>query len=124
MRHRRLPGALEADVLALLWAAGRPVAVADIITELPGDLAYNTVQTILSRLHLKGVVAREQQGRTHFYTPVLDEAGIAARRIREVLDRTGDSATVLQRFVPTLTPQEGAALRRLLDQPGEAPGGR
>lgn len=95
------------------------MAVADIITELPGDLAYNTVQTILSRLHLKGVVAREQQGRTHFYTPVLDEAGIAARRIREVLDRTGDSATVLLRFVPTLTPHEEAAIRTLLNQHAE-----
>jgi predicted transcriptional regulator len=114
--RRRPPGALESDVLALLWAANRPITVSDIVGSLSGDLAYNTVQTILTRLHRKGVVEREQLGRTHYYTPVLDEAGIAARRIRDLLDSTKDPAVVFQRFIPTLSRQEGEALRSLLDE--------
>jgi predicted transcriptional regulator len=120
---RRASGSLESEVLAALWAADRPLTTGDVIDALGGHLAYNTVQTILTRLHTKGAVVREQVGRAHAYTPVLDEAGMAATRMRAMLDRGGDHAAVLARFLGTLTPQEEATLARLLavhrDQGGE-----
>jgi predicted transcriptional regulator len=85
-----------------------------VVDALGGSLAYNTVQTVLSRLHAKGAVRRGQTGRAHVYTPVLDEAGLAASRMRAVLDRGDDRAAVLARFVDTLSPDEEAALLELI----------
>jgi predicted transcriptional regulator len=101
-------------VLAALWASERPLTTAEVVDALGGGLAYNTVQTILTRLHAKGAVLRQPAGRAHAYTPVLDDAGIAASRMRAMLDRGGDHAAVLARFLGTLSRQEEATLARLI----------
>jgi predicted transcriptional regulator len=113
---RRASGSLESEVLAALWAADKPLTTGGVVDALGGQLAYNTVQTILTRLHNKGAVQREQVGRAHAYRPVLDEAGIAATRMRAMLDRAGDHTAVLARFLGTLSPQQGATLARLIDE--------
>lgn len=115
---RREAGALEAEVLATLWAADRPLTPGEVVDALGDGLAYNTVQTILTRLLQKGAVRREPVGRAHAYTPVLDEAGLAARRMRAMLDRGGDHAAVLSRFVGTLSVDEENTLTGLLRGPG------
>jgi predicted transcriptional regulator len=107
-------GSLESEVLAALWAAGRPLTAGEVVDALDDDLAYTTVQTILIRLHGKGAVDRELVGRAHAYTPVLDEAGLAANRMRAVLDKGGDHAAVLTRFLGTLTPEDEATVANLL----------
>ncbi len=97
-----------------MWAADAPMTPGDVALALDADLAYTTVQTILTRLHVKGVVARERIGRAHAYSPVLDEAGLAATRMHAMLDRGGDHAAVLSRFVSILSAQEEHTLARLL----------
>jgi predicted transcriptional regulator len=121
--RRRESGGLESEVLATLWAAGKPLTAGDVVNALGGGLAYTTVQTILARLHVKGAVHREQAGRAHAYTPVLDEAGLAANRMRAMLDRGGDHAAVLTRFLGTLTADEEATLANLLARQRAAGGG-
>jgi predicted transcriptional regulator len=113
----RESGGLEAEVLAALWACGEAMTVSEVVVALGEGLAYNTVQTILTRLHAKGAVERERVGRGHAYTPVLDQAGLAAKRMRAMLDRSTDQDAVLSRFVGTLTPAEEAKLARLLGRP-------
>src|SRR4051794_2144501 len=115
MRRRR--GSLESEVLATLWATGRPMTPGEVADALGGGLAYNTVQTILTRLHAKGAVHREPAGRAYAYTPVLDDAGLAAKRMQAVLDQGDDHAAVLARFLGTLTAEDEATLARLLTQP-------
>jgi len=116
---KRASGDLEAEVLAALWAAGHPLTAGDVLQSLDDpELAYNTVQTILTRLHAKGAVERERSGRAHTYTPVLDDAGLVAHRMRAALDRGSDHAAVLSHFLGTLNPDERSALSRLLGQPG------
>lgn len=119
---RRESGGLESEVLATLWSADGPLTTGEVVDALGDDLAYNTVQTILTRLHAKGAVHREQAGRAHAYTPVLDEAGLAANRMRAMLDRGGDHAAVLTRFLGTLTADEEATLAELISR-HQAPGG-
>jgi predicted transcriptional regulator len=116
MGKRRAAGSLESEVLAALWAADKPLTTGEVVDALGGELAYNTVQTILTRLHGKGAVERQQAGRAHAYTPVLDEAGMAASRMRAMLDRGGDRAAVLARFLGTLSPQEEATLAELISR--------
>lgn len=121
-RARRAAGDLESDVLAALWAADRPLTPGETVGAVGGDLAYTTVQTILTRLVAKGVVQREAVGRAYAYSPVLDQAGVVAARMRAVLDSGADQRAVLTRFVGTLSLEQERALAHLLsgrrkDQP-------
>ena len=114
--RRRAAGGLETEVLAALWAAERPLTTAEVVVALGDCLAYNTVQTILTRLHAKGAVRREPAGRAHAYSPLLDEAGLAAQRMRAMLDKGGDHTAVLSSFIGTLTPEQESTLAELLRQ--------
>jgi predicted transcriptional regulator len=114
MAMRRAKGSLESEVLAALWAAESPLTPGEVVESVGGELAYTTVQTILVRLHAKGAVAREQAGRAYAYTPVLDNAGLAADRMQALLDKGGDHVAVLRRFVRTLSPEDETALAELL----------
>lgn len=82
---------------------------------LDTDLAYTTVLTILARLYDKGALRRCRAGRAYAYRPVSDEAGLAARRMRRVLDEEPDRDTVLARFVGDLSEDDEQLLRRLLE---------
>src|SRR3954469_6675497 len=115
---RRAPGALEAEVLTVLWSAGEPLSPTDVQARLEDDLAYTTVVTILSRLHDKGVAAREKQGRSFRYHAVEDEPGLAARRMTKVLDNEPDRRSVLARFVSNLSTSDERELRKLLGKSG------
>ncbi len=64
---RRAAGELEAGVLAVLQAAGRPLPPGEVRERVGGGLAYTTVVTILSRLHAKGVLERRKAGRAYVY---------------------------------------------------------
>jgi predicted transcriptional regulator len=115
-RIRRPAGTLEAEVLAALWAADRPLTPAEVNEEVGGDLAYTTVMTTLARLHEKGAAKRQKIGRAFAYTPLLDEPGIAAARMRELLESGDDREAVLARFVGALSEQEEELLAELLDE--------
>ncbi|MCG7529136.1 BlaI/MecI/CopY family transcriptional regulator [Streptomyces sp. OfavH-34-F] len=118
--RRRGQGELETQVLATLRAAPGPVVAGWVQERLGGGLAYTTVVTILTRLHAKGAVARERSGRSFQWTAVADEAGLAALRMRRVLDSETDREAVLASFVNTLSPGDERLLRALLET-AEAP---
>jgi predicted transcriptional regulator len=116
--ERRPAGELEAGVLAALWAADGPLTAGRVQAELASALARTTVTTILSRLHDKGIVGRERQGRGYAYFPVQDPPGLTARRMHTELDRDRDRETALARFVAQLRPDDERLLRDLLE-PGD-----
>lgn len=121
---RRGPGELEAEVLNLLWSSGGARTATWTQQQLGDDLAYSTVVTIMSRLYEKGLLTRVRQGRSYAYRPVADEAGLAARRMRQVLDREHDRAAVLASFVSDLSDEDERTLRALLRrQAAGEPGG-
>ncbi|MGW4204568.1 BlaI/MecI/CopY family transcriptional regulator [Streptomyces sp. NPDC004726] len=117
--RRRGQGELESQVLAVLRQAPAPVNTAWVQERLGGGLAYTTVITILTRLHAKGAVARERTGRSFVWTPTADEAGLAALRMRKVLDAEADREAVLASFVTALPPGDERLLRDLLAQAAE-----
>lgn len=87
-------GALESEVMDLLWVEGHPLTVREVLDLLNDGrstpLAYTTVLTVLSRLADKGALTRTSQGRGHAYEPsAADEAGLA---VRNVLRDHGDAA--------------------------------
>ncbi|MFJ4789936.1 BlaI/MecI/CopY family transcriptional regulator [Streptomyces sp. NPDC088794] len=113
--ERRSAGELEAAVMAVLWTAGTPLTPGRVQIGLGAGLARTTVTTILTRLHEKGVVSRERQGRGYAYRPVQDAPGLTARRMHTELDRDADRETVLARFVAQLNAGDEQILRRLLE---------
>jgi hypothetical protein len=150
--ERRAAGALEAEILAILREADGPLSPGDVRQRLAlrqhagdqdagdqdagdqdtgapdgggprGELSYSTVVTIVSRLHAKGLLARQRAGRGFTYTP-FDEASLAARRMSQVLGSEHDHDAVLSRFVSGLSSRDARLLRELLaSDPGPGDGG-
>jgi predicted transcriptional regulator len=124
---RRAAGELEAEVLGILRDAG-PLSPGEVRQRVSagqrGELSYSTVVTIVSRLHEKGLLARQRVGRGFTYSPV-DEASLAASRMSQALGSGSDRGAVLSRFVSGLSGRDTRLLRRLLaDGRGLAADGR
>ncbi|WP_212522445.1 BlaI/MecI/CopY family transcriptional regulator [Actinospica acidithermotolerans] len=117
---RRAAGELESAVLGVLWNAREPLSpgeVRELLARTDGTgaaLSYSTVVTILTRLHEKGSLSRHRDGRAFRYAPVSDEAGLEARRLSQLLDRSADREAVLSRFVADLSERDEELLRSLL----------
>jgi predicted transcriptional regulator len=114
MPSRRAAGELEAEVLAALWAAAGPLTTAQVRQAIGGELAYNTVQTILVRLCEKGLIDRVADGRRHEYFPVKGAEELAAEQMQALLSRGRDRQAVLQRFVTSLSAEDAQTLRAIL----------
>ncbi|WP_052848207.1 BlaI/MecI/CopY family transcriptional regulator [Streptomyces avicenniae] len=126
--RRRGQGQLEAQVLSALGQSPGPATAAWVQERLGGGLAYTTVVTILTRLRVKGAVTRERAGRSFVWTPAADVAGLAAFRMRRVLESETDRHAVLASFVSALGPDDERLLRALLaeedpDGPEDTPDG-
>ncbi|WP_431782081.1 BlaI/MecI/CopY family transcriptional regulator [Streptomyces chumphonensis] len=121
--RRRGQGELEAQVLLALRQAPGPVSAAWVRERLGGDLAHTTVLTILTRLLAKNAVSRERVSRAFLWRCTADEAGLAARRMRRLLDGEADREAVLARFVTSLTAEDERLVRELLNEAGEGPEG-
>jgi predicted transcriptional regulator len=113
---RRAAGMLEDEVLAVLWVGDRPMTPAEVQLDFADRLAYTTVMSTLTRLCRKGLVTREPTGRSHAYTPTVDEAAYTAQAMTELLGRRHDRAGALTRFVSSLPPEDEALLQRVLGQ--------
>jgi predicted transcriptional regulator len=114
---RRAAGALESAVLEILRGAGEPLRPGEVRDRLESGqgaaLSYSTVVTIVSRLHAKGLLARQRAGRGFTYTPV-DEVSLAAGRMNQALGNGSDRDAVLSRFVSGLSGRDARLLRALL----------
>lgn len=111
-------------MLSVLGEATEPATAAWVLQRLGGGLSYSTVITILTRLHAKQAVTRTGRGRPVLWQPVANEAGLAALRMRRLLDKQSDRDAVLAGFVSVLSADDEDLLRSLLaeSEPGSAAG--
>jgi len=114
---KRPDGALEHDVMTVLWAHGAPMLPGEVQSALGSKLAYTSVATVLGRLHTKGMVTRSPDGRAFRYEAAVGEAQLAARRIGDVLSSVSDREAVLSGFVESLSRRDAKMLRGFLDGP-------
>lgn len=114
MARRRPIGALEQEVLGVLWNSDRPMTPSEVLAELDGELAYTTVMTVLGRLWTKGLAERVRTGRAFAYTPAISEADLSAERMRAALDRSSDAMATMSHFVASLDHATQEQLRSLL----------
>jgi len=124
-------GQLERSVMDELWDAAEPLdanmlrdRLASAGDERAGrELAVTTVLTVLSRLEKKGMISRDRSARPHRWRAAASRAEHVAELMHDALGDAGDREAVLARFVGRVTPEDAAALRRLLADPapGSAP---
>lgn len=115
--RRRPDGALERDIMEVLWGSDEPLTPAQVSERLDVDLAYTTVMTVLGRLHEKGRATREQRGRAVAYSAALSESELAGGQMNAVLASTADHEGALGGFIGGLSRRDRAVLRRLLGGP-------
>lgn len=124
-RVGRPRGALEREVIAALAAADHPLTPAEALAELDGGPAYTTVMTTLSRLHAKGALVREVDGRAYRYALAASvdtlESSLTARQMRRLLEAGTDRAGVLARFVADLQPEDERLLVELFKTASASP---
>jgi len=81
-------GQLEELVMEYCWSNG--TATAEACREALTDrwaMKDSTVRTILRRLEEKGFLTHEVQGRTFVYRPVEARQNVAARAVKQIIDR-------------------------------------
>jgi predicted transcriptional regulator len=112
-------GPLETAVMDRLWKR-RQATVRDVVDDLAKSrsLAYTTVMTIMTRLHAKGLLVRDRDGKTYVYRPAFtrDEhrARLSQDLVRGLVDEFGDVA--LAQFTAELDSVDAshrASLRRI-----------
>ena len=104
-------GALERDVLRVLWESDEPAGAADVRRRIAGRTpAYTTVATILERLVTKGLVHRADGG----YVAAQSPENHASHAMLDVLAQAPDRSAALLRCVGNLGADDAALLARAL----------
>jgi predicted transcriptional regulator len=92
-------GPLEQEVMNCVWSK-KQCCVREIVECLGNDrkIAYNTIQTIMSRLVDKGLLRRNLEGKTHIYEPVIKRknalSAIISQAMGGITHQFGEEALV------------------------------
>jgi predicted transcriptional regulator len=81
------PSERELEILKALWELGEG-SVRDVHAHLHprGEAHFNTVQTLLRIMEVKGLVRHRTEGRTFIYFPKHSREQVARRFLRKVFD--------------------------------------
>nr|WP_153427380.1 BlaI/MecI/CopY family transcriptional regulator [Streptomyces alkaliphilus] len=109
-------GELEDAVMTRVWEWNRPVTVREVLEDLRKErpIAYTTVMTVLDKLHRKGWVRRERDGRAYRYEAVSTRAAYAAALMNDAWSRSDNPAAALVAFFGMMSPVQTDALRDAL----------
>jgi len=77
---------LELEIMQVLWETG-PATVQTVQQRLKRELAYTTVQTMLTVLHRKQKVKRTLKDKAHIYKPAVSRTKFTGHAVREFIDR-------------------------------------
>jgi BlaI family penicillinase repressor len=117
-------GSRELDVMRVLWDLGSGT-VSEVREQLPADLAYTTVLTILRNLEEKSYVHRTSEGRAHRYSPRVDRATARRSAIARIVDTLfqGAPEELVLHMVEdrALSKADIRKLRALIDAPEPTP---
>jgi predicted transcriptional regulator len=78
---------LEQRVMQAVWNAPASVEAVHQVVSRHHDIKETTVRTLLRRLEQKGYLRHEAEGRAYVYHAVEPSQGLAARAVRQIIDR-------------------------------------
>lgn len=114
-------GGTEAEVLQQVWDLGRATA-REVHGRIGRPVAYTTVTTVMKNLADKGYLSFERDGATFVYTAARRPDEVRRSVLSSVVDKVfgGSARTLIQTLAghESLTADEQAEVRRLLDQLG------
>jgi predicted transcriptional regulator len=113
------PTEAELQILQALWRRGE-ATVRDVHTDLGGRTGYTSVLKLMQIMTDKGLLARDERGRTHIYRPAQPEKQTQRRLANDLMQRAfGGSARKLIAAALSsrrASPQELDEIRKLLDE--------
>jgi predicted transcriptional regulator len=77
---------LELEIMQVLWETG-PATCQTVQRQLKRELAYTTVQTMLTVLHRKGRVKRTLKDKAYVYRTAVSRKKFTGHAVRELIDR-------------------------------------
>ena len=108
---------LELEIMHILWDTG-PANVQTVQQQLPRELAYTTVQTMLNILHRKGKVKRTLKDRAYFYRPAVSRSQVVRGAVSDLVEHLfgGSVESLVMSLVETkhLDAEKLARLNQLL----------
>ena len=108
-------GPLERQVMEILWDCPEELCTRDVLERTEQELAYTTIATVLSNLARKNLVAKVPLPRAWGYRPLVTRSQYAASLMTEALATGGDRHAALLQFVGSMTADDAAILRGLLE---------
>lgn len=109
------PSPRELDVLKALWTLGS-ASVREVHRQMcpDGELAFNTVQTLLRIMEEKGLVRHRAEGRTFVYEPTYSRDRAASRLLHRVFDGALDQVVLSLLESTDASAEELRGLERLI----------
>jgi predicted transcriptional regulator len=109
------PSERELEILKALWELGSG-SVREVHERLcpGGELAFNTIQTLLRIMEDKGLVAHRAEGRTFIYTPTYSREQVSSRFLNKVFDGALDQLVLSMLRARDASPEELKELERLI----------
>ncbi len=120
-----VPSEREMDVLKALWAIGSG-SVREVHEQMcpGGELAFNTIQTMLRIMEDKGLVRHRAEGRTFIYEPVYSRDRVASRLLHRVFDGALDQVVISLLQAKDASEDELKGLERLIAEARKRKGSR
>ena len=112
---QRIPSGRELEILKILWDSG-PATVREVHERMcpDGELAFNTVQTLLRIMDDKGLVAHARRGRTFVYKPKHTREREMSRLLEKVYDGALDQFVVSLLKTKNVSADELDKLERII----------
>ena len=110
---------LELEIMQVLWETG-PVNVQTVQRLLKRELAYTTVQTMLTVLFRKNKVKRTRKDKAFFYRPAVSRDQVTGHAVGDLIDRLfgGSAESLVMSMLEArhLTPEKLARLNMLVEE--------
>jgi BlaI family penicillinase repressor len=109
------PTPRELDILKALWALGSG-SVREVHERMcpDGELAFNTVQTLLRIMEDKGLIRHRAEGRTFIYEPIYGRDRVTSRLLHRVFDGALDQVVLSLLQAKDASEEELRGLERMI----------
>jgi BlaI family penicillinase repressor len=113
---------LELEIMQVLWESG-PATVQMVQQRLKRELAYTSVQTMMTVLFQKRRVKRTLKDKAYVYRAAVSQSDATGHALSDLIDRMfgGSAENLVMSLVKKrhLTPDKLAKLHKLLEKEGD-----
>lgn len=118
------PTPAELDLLQTLWPLGSATVrqVHEVMQQDRPDVSYATVLRLMQVMHGKGLLIRDDSGRSHVYAPVYTQDSLQTNLLKDLMQRAfagSAKALVLAALKSGISKKERDEIEKLLKEDKE-----